>query len=332
MLKKLSLMLLSMMLLASCSSMDEVIIHNEGIDANRAELEYVYNRIDSINSVYIMKAQDTRGFIDWGMESAATTAADNAGRTAGSYAGKYLGGAAGSLSANPLGTISGYVIGHYVGGAIGSAAASYAAHLLYNRFFTRSVDYSTVVKMDSLPNVNQVNLDSITLGDLHNCIVIDLLNNGGRYVDSKGNVNYSLIYDDCILYAKKHGVNVEKDKEFLDSIKPIVVQQTKILATKSAESRRLNDTPEAYYEKVYPELSKISYIPKEDYNIAINMDLKLSGTYVKLKKEDIKDCELEINKTIYNSNLSDDVKIEMQSANSIVANSTLLWRTVAESK
>lgn len=85
MFKKLSLMLLSMMFLASCSSTDEVIIHNDRIDANRAELEYVYNRIDSINSVYMMKVQDTRGFINWGMESAATTAADNAGRTAGSY-------------------------------------------------------------------------------------------------------------------------------------------------------------------------------------------------------------------------------------------------------
>ena len=114
MLQKLLFMFFSLVLFASCSSTDEVMEHNENVAVNAAEIENVYNRIDSINNIYMVKAQETRGIIDWGVDIAVRKAADNVGRVAGSYAGKYLGGAIGSISANPLGTISGYLIGDYV--------------------------------------------------------------------------------------------------------------------------------------------------------------------------------------------------------------------------
>lgn len=320
MLKKVFLLFLPVAFLASCNSVEESVEDNY-LTSNDVELAKVYNRIDSISEVYTNENAETRGM--WKLDSQVTRMADNAGRIAGRYAGKYIGGAIGSASANLLGTVAGYVVGRELGGIVGSVAASYAAHK-YISTHTRGIvmvpSYKNITMIDK-----KVDLDSITIGDLHNLMVMDLLNNGDKYTKKDGSLDYSLLFEDCVVIAGKYGIDVS-DKAYLGSIKPTVMSQTKAITLKAFDCEANNQTPLQFYNKTYLELKGICDISKEDYNMAVNLDEKLSDTYLKLDKDNLKKCELEINKTIYNSDLNDETKRELQSSNSIVANSTLLWR------
>lgn len=315
------LLLFFTLVLVSCSSESEFESDNHLLPkaSEQTELNSVYARIDSINTVYISQVS-TRGFWGWLVSNEITTAADNVGRVAGSWVGRSAGSLVGSLTGNPVCTVLGYVGGRWVGGIAGSVAASYVASKVFN---------CTVVS-DNLNTYSFEVSETMSVGEIHNSILLRLFQNEERYLNSDNTINYDVLLTDCARFAEEID-STQYDSTSISSCMPLMVEQVRMIEKSAYEFEKgSSETIEDLYNIMYDNIVKVCPISREEYEQCMTIDLKLGATYASLDPESAKQCEREIDLTIESSKLNDDVKENLRSSNSVVANSAIIWNQLSK--
>ena len=225
--------------LCSCSTADdEGFTPNPeaGVQLSTDAFGRFLTSVDSINAEYTASIEsETRGGNDYLVQagkSGAVTLADAAGRAAGGYVGKYLGTAAGSATGNPGFAILGYVGGRYLGRIIGGAGASFAARHIINRWASRydalKIGSFNNAAMDStnrtvefgyyIPTYQNDSLNEDSLGYYHNLLMAVMGQHPEKYKTDNGDINYSLVYQDCVSILREKGViNETNDSIVMDS-------------------------------------------------------------------------------------------------------------------
>lgn len=173
---------------------------------------------------------------------------------------------------------------------------------------------------------------SADFGDVHNQIILNLIDNKDKYTNSDGSINYDLLLTDCA------GIAAKVDHEHFDSTACLEYKDDiiKIIKTvyKSVEDASVSaaSSDTTMFVTTYNNLRKEFNIDKDSYNRDANLFLKLESTYGGLDKENMRKMEIEVDKAIVSSPISDSIKVELLNSNSVISNSTLLWRTVDEFK
>lgn len=349
--KKLFYPLITILLLASCSAKEDIDVtsSNEGI----AEITKVYDQIDSINAVYsthiaysgLQTRLSRKEIYTWLKSHVRENVADAAGGIVGGWIGRSVGAAVGSATGNPVAAVGGYIGGRYVGRIAGSVAASYAAHRIFSNEIKQDDNFEDKLKNGSLTKEDIDKLiksstdieikdikvdpnDSTSIGYIHNQILLRLLENNERYTNPDGSTNIDLVLEDCAQYAEEID-STQYDASTLSGQKEILKQQVSVLANE-ANNLKSDDvsTINIYYSHIQKKIPGriVGSIQSLDRLSSINT--KISPLYNELRQEDLSNYKKDIDNSIENSKLSSDVKSELLISNSIIANSTLLWKTI----
>lgn len=308
--------------LISCNK-DDVAFDNYAQIPESQNVESFCAKIDSLNNAYseMLNANATRGYVS---DYAITTSADAVGAFVGAKIFSWVGSAIGAACANPALACGGYFIGKKFGDAAGSAVASIGAAWLIDKLGTRSsVNSSLVLNKDYVVPVEDPN--NLTDGELHNLILAELLKNIDKYVMPNGSLNYELLLSDAYMYENQFAP-FEEYPGYKELWLPKAIEQTRRIvdASVALESNNISLFLDEVYNGLIPELQ----ITKEEFENANILNEKALSTYTMLDNVTLKEFSKDIDDVIESSNLNDDLKDELKVSNSVMTNSTLIWREV----
>ena len=321
MFKQLFLFALMIPFLVSCSNDLDVVPNNE-TTTEVQEMTSFYLKIDSINEKYstLNEVHTSRGYCsNYAVDAAADAVGGFIGRKLFSWVGASIGAACG----NPAIAVGGYLVGGKVGSAAGSAAASIGSAWVRDHF-SRSSSHNLVLNENYVVPVNDPN--NLSDGELHNLIVAKLLKNIDKYVTRDGNLNYERLLEDALAYEKELCPEEEYTDEFKALWLPKTVDQTKRIVNSS--SLLISNSSDDFLDDVYNNLIPEIQITKVEFDNANILNKKTLSTYMVLDDSNIVDYSKDIDKVIENSNFNPELKSDLKSSNSILLNSTLIWREV----
>lgn len=321
MLKQLFLFALMIPFLVSCSNDLDVVPDNE-TTTEVQEMTSFYLKIDSINEKYstLNEVHASRGYCS---NYAIDTAADAVGGFIGRKLFSWVGASIGAACGNPAIAVGGYLVGGKVGSAAGAAAASIGSAWVRDHF-SRSSSHNLVLNENYVVPINDPN--NLSDGELHNLIVARLLKNIDKYVTRDGNLNYERLLEDALAYEKELCPEEEYTDEFKALWLPKTVDQTKRIVNSS--SLLISNSSDDFLDDVYNNLIPEIQITKVEFDNANILNKKTLSTYMVLDDSNIVDYSKDIDKVIDNSNFNPELKSDLKSSNSILLNSTLIWREV----
>lgn len=320
MVKKIFILSFVAIMLASCSNEQEIITTKTNIE--NYPIESFKLKIDSLNAIYSngINMHETRGYVT---SHYLGVGADAVGSFVGGKIFSWAGSAIGAACGNPIIAVGGYLAGRKFGSSAGSAVASIGAAMLLDRYSTRSC-LTTLPVLNDDYIVNIENPDSITDGELHNLIVVELLNNIDKYVLLNGELNYELILEDA--YKIENRI---QPYEFYEEFKKVcmenAIEQTKRIVN---SSRLLAEDNGAFLDQVFEQLIPELNISKTEFDDANLLSRKVLSTYIKLDSLSVTEFSKSIDSVIDSSELNTNLKSELKSSNSIMRNSKIIWSEV----
>ena len=165
---------------------------------------------------------------------------------------------------------------------------------------------------------NSTRADSI--GYYHNVILEEIARSGKSYVSDEGEIDYQTLLSDCVVFAKKYGIEVDEQnaESYMDLSKSTVESFTscgKNEITKEDALKRINTL---YKEKINlePNLEKTECFQ----NIIMESLLDIDDDFV------IKDFANQVNKSIMDANVSPKLKRDLMTISDVTVNSKLYWK------
>lgn len=323
MLKQLFLFVLLIPLIVSCSNNLDITPCNKA-EPEAQEIASFYLKIDSINEKYSTSngIYVSRGYIS---NYTVDSAADAVGSFVCSKLFSWAGASVGAVCGNPVVAVGGYLVGRKIGTYAGAAAASIGSAWFRDKWGSRSSSpHNLALNENYVVPINDSN--NLSDGELHNLIVSKLLKNIDKYITIDGDLNYDILIEDALQYEKE----LCPDEEYTDEYKalwlPKAVEQTKRIVNSS--SLLINDNSNDFLNDVYNNLIPEIKITKEEFDNANILNEKTLSTYMVLDEGNILDYSNDIDTIIDNSNLNPELKTDLKSSNSILLNSTLIWREV----
>ena len=316
---------LSMVTMLSLVSCNKEQTHDDMIPQveDNKEMEAFTAKIDSLNSYYLEmnNANRTRGYV---ADYAIGASADAAGALVCGKIFSWVGMAIGAASGNPVIGYVGYFAGKKAGRAAGAAAASIGAAWVMDNFGTRTVSNHTLAL-----NENYVvpidDPDNLTDGELHNLILAELLKNFSKYVLSDGTLNYALLLEDAYMFENQFAP-IENYAIYKAQWLPLAVEQTMriVRASKLLEY----NCGDVFLNEVYNTLIPEVQISKEEFDNANLLNETVLSTYMILDDTTLVEFSNEIDSAIESSELDVELKSELKVSNSVLTNSSLIWREV----
>lgn len=278
--------------------------------------------VDSLNSLYLsgVTYNPTRGLGRYVRNNFSETIADNAGRLIGGYLGKNIGCVVGGITGSPIGAIGGFVVGRWAGRIIGSVVASYGASCLFFSPQRGNLDGSDYIATAYyLPEYCETADDSI--GYYHNLVMSKLSEHRELYVDDSGNLDFDLIYDDCVRILKENGVYNEDVSQDADFKKDVISYAEENVAL-SKEFQSGNISKELFQTKLVESvksrgLSEVEVVAFSDFA------MKITDTCVELPLNKKLEYADGLNNAILNSSMDDEMKEELRSTTNMVVNSSI---------
>lgn len=323
MLKQLFIFALMIPLLVSCSNDLDVVPDNE-TTTEAQEMTSFYLKIDSINEKYstLNEAVASRGYCT---NYSIDAAADAVGGFLCKKLFSWVGAAIGAACGNPAIAVGGYLAGGAIGSAAGSAAASIGSAWARDHWGSRSASqHRLALNENYVVPINDPN--NLSDGELHNLILSKLLKNIDKYVTIDENLNYDLLVEDALMYEKELCPEEEYTDEFKALWLPKTVEQTKRIVNSS--SLLINNGSNDFLDDVYNNLIPEIQMSKVEFDNANVLSKKTLSTYIGLDNSYISDYSKDIDMVIDNSNFNTELKSDLKSSNSILLNSTLIWREV----
>lgn len=312
----------ALLTLISCNKEDAAFDNYAQIPESQ-NVESFCAKIDSLNNAYSEMLNDnaTRGYVS---DYAITSSADAVGAFVGAKLFSWAGSAIGAACANPALACGGYFIGKKIGRAAGSAAASIGAAWLIDKFGTRStINTSLVLNEDYVVSIEDPN--NLTEGELHNLILAELLKNIDKYVMPDGSLNYELLLSDAYMFENQFAP-FEEYPGYKELWLPKAIEQTRRIVDASVTLESNNSA--LFLDEVYNGLIPELQITKEEFENANILNEKVLSTYTMLDNVTLKEFSKDIDDVIESSNLNDELKDELKVSNSVMTNSTLIWREV----
>lgn len=278
--------------------------------------------VENLNSSYlsVVNLNRTRGFWNYAGKNFTETAVDNAGRLLGGHLGKHFGCVVGSITGNPVGSIGGYVVGRWAGRIIGSVVASYGVFCLFKSPHIGNFDGSNSVKVNFyLPDDCEAVDDSI--GYYHNLVMSRLSEHNDKYIDSNGNPDFNLIYDDCVMILKEYGIyNEEVSKDL--SFKENVMSYAKENFILSRDFKLGNISMELFQTRLV-EGVKLRGVSEKEVAAFSEFSIKIAETCIQLPLNKKMEYADELNNAILQSSMDDEMKEELRSTTNMVVNSSI---------
>lgn len=312
--------------LSSCSQIDDDIVQKNSVPQEvSVEYQDLMFSIDSLNTLYLNNASiaSTRNFKQYVANWATEGIADNAGRIVGGFLGRHIGCVVGGALGSPVGAIGGYLLGRRLGAIGGAVLASYGA----SRWLSTRASYvnkSPVIIDYYLPENNVTETDSI--GYYHNLLMAELSKNQDKYVTKSGELDYELMYIDCLNVLKSEGVI--NDEEMNDNeLKNEIIEYAKETVALSNDCQNGNISQDEYRSKLVDGM-KVRGVSDDDIKIFNDFTPKLINTTnllpIDLKKQYAED----VNTAIDNSLLAPTLKKEMRSTTNMLVNSSICSETL----
>lgn len=310
-------------MLVSCSN--DLMVENIDTDqkVENSDVTEFNLKIDSLNNVYseMRNSNATRGYVS---DYIIQTSADEVGRFVGSKVFSWAGSAIGVACSNPVIGICGYLAGRKYGGAATSAVASIGAAWLMNKWKTRATQISELtLNEDYVVRIKDPN--NISDGELHNLIASKILKNIDKYRTSDGSLNFDLLLEDAYIYENEFAP-FENYAEFKSLCLPKSIEQTKRIMNSVILS--VNKDNEAFLDEVYKTLIPEIQVSRAEFDEANILNEKTLSTYTALDNDNVTKFSEDIDSLIEVSDLDKTLKAELKSSNSVLENSTLIWREV----
>lgn len=290
---------------------------------NNQEVIEFCTQIDSLNTYYssLCNINSTRGYI---FDYKVGSCADSVGKYIGGKICSWIGGAIGVACGNPAITYGGIVLGKHFGSYAGSAVASIGAAWLIKNCISRA---DTTPSLVLAPNyiVPIEDYNNLTDGELHNIILMELLNNIDKYILSDGSLDYELLLDDAYIIENKYAP-IENFDLYKEYWKPLVLEQTKRIVNESILLD--NVSSDAFLDGVYSSLIPELQITREEFDNANLLNEKVLSTYIILDDATLVEFSKKIDYVIETSELDTELKSELKISNSVLTNSSLIWREV----
>lgn len=199
--------------ISSCTTQDNEAISRSALDATSSVVnkQNFWHTFDSINTAYsntnamIATRVDSKPVITGELTTIKQKnfiggkVADQLGKVAGGWCGKWAGGALGSLTGNPAITVFGVWSGRRVGQVAGAIVCSYLAE----KYLCEKKGYS-LTTFSILNPIGDIYINEDSMGVVHNKILSKLTKQSNKYGTT--NINYDLIYNDCIQLLKEEGI------------------------------------------------------------------------------------------------------------------------------
>lgn len=304
----------------SCTQNDENVEAVQEVPQVKSfEYQNLMCSIDSLNAVYLanVSTSPTRGLFGYIFKGGVEKVADNAGRVVGSYIGRNLGCAVGFLG-SPIASVAGYLIGRKVGSVAGSVLASYGASCLFSD--TRACTEPDSCNFDYyLPTDASTTMDSI--GYYHNLAMTELSKNSAKYYDENGELDYELIYDDCVEILKEHGFDDNGAYQNADLRKEVISYAKEAVAV-SADCKDEKISEDEYQLKLADGMRKKG-VPEEEVVVFSDFAVKVVNTTNYLPLEIRKQYADDVNSMIATSSLESSMKEEMRSTTNMIVNSSI---------
>ena len=305
---------------SSCSQNDENVVDVKNVPQVKSyEYQNLMCSIDSLNAAYLsnVPSSSTRGLLGYIFQGGVEKVADNAGRVVGSYIGRNVGCAIGFLG-SPVACVAGYLIGRTVGGVAGSVLASYGASCLFSN--TRAYAVSDSCKFDYyLPVDAATTMDSI--GYYHNLAMTELSKNRAKYYDENGELDYELIYDDCVKILKENGFDDNGAYQDADLRKEVISYAKEAVAV-SADCKNGKISADEYNTILADGMRKKG-VPEEEVVVFSDFAVKVVNTTNYLPLEIRKQYADDVNSMIATSSLESSMKEEMRSTTNMIVNSSI---------
>ena len=310
-------------MLASCGN--DLMVENIDTDQKleNSDVTEFNLKIDSLTNVYseMSNVNATRGYVS---DYVVQTSADAVGKFVGSKVFSWAGSAIGAACGNPVIAIGGYLVGRKYGGAATGAAASIGTAWLMDRWKTRATQIPGL-KLNENYVVYVKDSKNPSDGELHNLIVSRLLKNIDKYRTSDGSLNFDLLLEDAYKYENEFAP-FEYHAEFKSLCMPKSIEETKRIV--NAAMRADKNDNETFLEEVFYTLIPEIQVSKDEFEMVNVINKKAISTYMALDNDDVTKFSEDIDSLIETSNLDNYLKAELKSSNSILANSTLIWREV----
>lgn len=317
-------------MLSSCSSSEEEISNSNVILNEQEAYDLFLAQVDSLTLTYTPQANAQSSQNPAKIKALYSTEktvvkrlSDAFGRVVGSWMGKVVGASVGTAMANPVVAVGGYVGGRKLGGVVGSIAASYAAGRIYDHYASahsakRAPAFTSNAVAFYIPENTTSSEDS--LGYIHNQVMAKLAENPERY--GRGdNLDYDLIYDDCVRFAKDLGwedANITYNNQFRTEI----VKKTAEVAQLSKLVEQESITLDAYQDSTAVALKKLE-VPTEAVALYKDFSIKVAKTSNSMSVAGTKQYADELNTIIDRSLLQESAKAEARATVNIVINSSL---------
>lgn len=321
--KILILSIATILSLVSCNKEQTIDDNNPQVQDNM-EMEAFTARIDRLNSYYLEMNNTnlTKGYVT---DHAICASADAVGAYIGRKIFSWVGTAIGAACGNPVVAYAGYFIGRRVGSAAGSAAASIGAAWVMDRFVTCCAMSNSTLELNENYVISINDPNNLTDGELHNLILVELLKNINKYVLSDGSLNYHLLVNDAYMYENQFSP-IENFAIYKEQWIPLAVEQTKRIV--NASELLVYNNSDVFLNVVYNTLIPEVQISKEEFDNANLLNEKVLSTYIMLDDATLVEFSKEIDSVIESSELNIELKNELKVSNSVLTNSSLIWREV----
>ena len=165
---------------------------------------------------------------------------------------------------------------------------------------------------------NSTRADSI--GYYHNVILEEIARSGKSYVSDEGEIDYQTLLSDCVVFAKKYGVevDVQNTESYKDLSKSIVESFTSCGENEITKEEALKRINTLYKEKfnLEPNLERTECFQ----NIIVEALVDIDDDFV------IKDFANQLNKSIMDANVSPKLKRDLMMISDVTINSKLYWK------
>lgn len=312
---------------ASCSN--DII--NDDVVESRSSVENKFlASVDSLNDVYL-KTANTRATLSQSYlvkpiekNPVSVVAADAVGAIAGKVWGPRVGMAIGSVTGNPWGTIAGGLLGRRYGSAIFSSVFSFVAEK-YNAS-TGLATTNTTVKPGFVVVSNNKEYCTIddSLGYIHNQVMSTLSNNKKNYWLPNNELNFNMVYDDCVACLRDLGYYDESLAADVN-LKEAVVTKSKAMATLTRSCYLGQISAETMLEKSKKLVDDRLESDKEDTELCFELVKKVVVVNKNMTLAELQRYSSELSNIIQESNCSVTTKTNLNSTANVALNSSICW-------
>lgn len=324
--------IISILFVSSCSETNDFSSTDNINVSNINNYNSFLNSVDSINNMYLSNVTTTRGkgFTNYVLDKKLDKIADSGGSIVGGWIGKNVGLTLGCTFGNPVTGALGYWGGRYVGRIVGGTAASFVANRykdVVRNFFRspRRISNNDLCRQEYVPSFipesDSLNIAD-SLGYIHNQIMETLLSQEEKYINN-GDINYELIYNDCVVLAKQYGIEndtITDNSDFKNETIVYAKEMAQLIYETSCDTTKLN----TFYKDAAIKLEERN-VPNETITLFKDYVTKVSLTCDNLSEEQQKKYANDLLNTIDKSELRPELKEEASSTTNILVNSSIYW-------